>query len=75
MGRGILFELGNQFIYARELFTRAPELFISFLERCDRDIVWISLFSGSGWNSFGAPCPSKPRPLYDHGAIAGGSIS
>jgi hypothetical protein len=40
MPRGILF--GSLFIYA--LSIRALDLFISLLERCDRDIVWISLF-------------------------------
>ena len=44
MARGILFQLGHLLISARELFIRAPDLFISLLERCDRDIVRINLF-------------------------------
>src|SRR3981189_1013538 len=44
MARGILFYPGNLLIYVWEPFIRAPDLLISFLDRCDCDILWISLF-------------------------------
>jgi hypothetical protein len=44
MACGTWSQLGNLFICARELFFRAPDLFTSLLECCDRGIVRISLF-------------------------------
>src|SRR5260370_41683317 len=51
---------------------RAPELFISFLERCDRDIVWISLFRVR--DGIHLALLVRPSRNLSMGAIAGGSI-